>query len=270
MDNAFILGLRENEVDKIMQAHWWTRLMGRVLPPCIRFFNRHNSILKLSFGFDAWNEFYDIRKSYRYKEHMLKGYMTSIEQAINIYHCLVQTIVMEVPGDVVELGCYEGNTAILLRQTLDSYGSHKALHVYDSFEGLPEPSPYDRTWKKGMLTTTQDRLIENFKKHNAQMPAVHPGWFKDTLPTELPEQISFAHLDGDFYASILESLNFVYPRLSKNAVVVVDDYCDPAILDLNNVLPGVKKACDEFLADKPEKMVVMIAGPECHAFFRKE
>ena len=53
-------------------------------------------------------------------------------------------------------------------------------------------------------------------------------------------------------------------------VVVVDDYCDPAVHDVNNILPGVKRACDEFFADKPEEINVLIAGAEAHGFFRKE
>jgi hypothetical protein len=34
-------------------------------------------------------------------------------------------------------------------------------------------------------------------------------------------------------------------------------------------LPGVKRACDEFFADKPERMYALYAGPYAHGFFRK-
>jgi O-methyltransferase len=88
-----------------------------------------------------------------------------------------------------------------------------------------------------------------------ELPTAHPGWFRETLPKELPQKICFAHLDGDFYDSIIESLEH--------------DYCDPSVLERNNILPGAKKACDDFLAGKPEKMTVLIAGPEAHAYFRK-
>ena len=54
-------------------------------------------------------------------------------------------------------------------------------------------------------------------------------------------------MDGDFYTSVRESLEHVYPRLSKGAVVVVDDYCDPAVNPVYESLPGVKRACDDFL-----------------------
>ena len=270
IDNTFILKLKEDRMGEWTRLRRRNRILARILPPFFKLVNRHNNIVKLAFSFDALNDEFDIKSSYRFKENMLKGYMSSVEQVINIYHLLVQTLVCDIPGDVVELGCYEGTTAILIRKTLDSYQSSKAFHVYDSFEGLPEESEFDGSFGKGgMLRATEEGLIENFRRHDAQLPEVHVGWFKDTLPSELPEKISFAHLDGDFYSSIMESLEYIYPKLSQGAVVVIDDYCDPDTLDVNNILPGVKKACDEFFAEKPEEVNVLIAGSEAHGFFRK-
>lgn len=223
----------------------------------------------LSFINDARNEACR-RMLGQSKPNMLKGYMISVEQAINIYHLLNQVVLMKVPGDIVELGCYEGTTAIILQKTLAQMNSERLLHVYDSFEGLPEALECDGpTFKQGALKTSQERLLQNFKDHNTKPPIIHPGFFADTLPSQLPEKIAFAHLDGDFYSSIKESLENIYPRLSPNAVVLIDDYCDPSIHNVNNILPGVKKACDEFFQDKPEKMAVLIAGCESHGYFRK-
>jgi O-methyltransferase len=90
------------------------------------------------------------------------------------------------------------------------------------------------------------------------------------LPSGLPERISFAYLDGDFYDSILISLQYVYPKLTAGAICLIDDYCDPQINPKGwNRLPGVKKACDEYLIDKPEKMEFIYSGTYSHAFFRK-
>jgi len=38
---------------------------------------------------------------------------------------------------------------------------------------------------------------------------------------------------------------------------------------INNDLPGVKKACDEFFKDKKEEIKILIAGEERQAYFRK-
>jgi len=198
------------------------------------------------------------------------GLMINPEQAMNIYHLLRQVVLLGVEGDVVELGCHEGKTALILQKTLDQLGSAKELHVYDSFEGLPEKTSHDGDkMVSGQLKTTEDKLKFNFQKFSIKEPVIHKGWFKDTLPKGLPATLCFAHLDGDFYSSIKESLEYIYPKLSKGAVVVVDDYCDPEILDVSNILPGVKKACDEFFKDKNEKMDVIIAGEYCHGYFVK-
>jgi O-methyltransferase len=99
---------------------------------------------------------------------------------------------------------------------------------------------------------------------------IYKGWFQDTLPSGLHDLISFAYLDGDLYDSILMSLQYVYPKLAPGAVCLIDDYCDPQINPKGwNRLPGVKKACDEYLIDRPEKIEFIYSGTNSHAFFRK-
>ena len=111
-------------------------------------------------------------------------------------------------------------------------------------------------------------MLNNFKK-NLEPPIIHPGWFEETLPNGLPESIAFAHLDGDFYDSIKVSLEYIYPRLSQGAICLIDDYADPDIYDGWNHLPGVKVACDEYLADKPENVVLLYSGRMTHGYFRR-
>jgi O-methyltransferase len=264
MDNAFILELQEPEYFKSEKKQ---KNLLNLVAKAINFFNSHNSYFKFNFKSDELNRNYEIKNP-----KMLQGKMTSIEQAINIFHLLLQTIQNNIAGDIVELGCYEGITAILIQKTLDQFDSDKIIHVYDSFEGLPDKSEKDgeAIFTKGSLKTQKNNLIENFNKYNAKLPIIHEGWFKDTLPRELPEKICFAHLDGDFYSSIMESLEYVYPKLSKDAIVIIDDYCDPQIFNINNRFPGVKRATDEFLMNKPEKLVVLFAGNDSHAYFKKK
>lgn len=199
------------------------------------------------------------------------GISTNVEQRMNMYHLASQVIAYDVPGDFVEVGCNEGQSAVLLRKVLVAYRSEKQLHVYDSFEGLPTVGAEDGdTYKDGDLATTREILLENFATHGLAPPVIHKGWFADTLPTELPERIAFAHLDGDLYESILVSLQHVYPRLSRGAICLIDDYCDPEINPKGwNHLPGVKKACDEYLAGRPEEICYLYSGTFTHAFFRK-
>ncbi len=219
--------------------------------------------------------------------------MINIEEEMNIYHLLTQSILLKIPGEIVELGCNDGRTAAIMQKTLDEYDCKKRIFVYDSFEGLPGKNKKDGDTKfqSGWCKNSIEDLKNLFNKHGLsnKLPKIIPGWFKNTLPNKLPKKISFAHLDGDFYSSIKESLIAIYPRLSKGAIVVIDDYGSPKIhkkiekfinenpysqgngrkIKIINVLPGVKKACDEFLKYKKEKMYILIAGEERQGYFRK-
>jgi O-methyltransferase len=265
MDNTFILALQRGSEKN---ATWPMRLAA----PVLRLFNGHNRHFVLKFRRDDLNRYFGIKYSHLDpNENLLQGGMISLEQAVNIYHLLTQAVLMDVPGDVVELGCYEGTTAIVMQKTLDQHRSSKTLHVYDSFAGLPARSPEDgdTRFQPGDCQTTKQRLIQNFQRSGVKLPVVHEGWFTDTLPDGLPPRICFAHVDCDFYSSVRQSLEAVYPRLAPGGIVVVDDYTDPAVLAVNDILPGVKRACDEYLRDKEEEMHVLLAGSGSHGYFRK-
>lgn len=198
--------------------------------------------------------------------------MSDIDRLVNLYHCLSQVLVFDVPGDIVELGCNEGKTSIFLKMIMNFHSTGKELYAFDSFEGLPAPGKHDDYLKQGDCFTTKEQFRRNFELWNLELPIIHEGWFNETLHDSLPEKIAFSYLDGDFYDSIFISLEEVYPRLSKNAIVCIDDYCD---LDRNERawpgLPGVKKACDDFFKNKPENVHVLVGtGDLTMGFIRKE
>jgi len=155
---------------------------------------------------------------------------------------LTKTLAAKTPGDVVELGCYVGTTSLFLQRLLK--GGGKTLHVYDSFAGLPpknsaDASPAGEQFKQGELTASKTQLIKNFKQAGLPLPVIHKVWFEELTPADVPERISFAFLDGDFYTSILSSLKVIWPKLTPGAIVVVDDYQTEA-------LPGVAQALKEW------------------------
>lgn len=147
-----------------------------------------------------------------------------------------------VPGDIVEFGCYVGTTSVHVAEELKMTG--KRLWLYDSFEGLPEKrmedrSPVGEQFKAGELLATKKELIRNLKQANVPMPVIKKGWFSNLTADDVPSQISFAYLDGDYYDSILDPLRLIWSRLAPGAIVVVDDYA-------NEALPGAAKAVDDW------------------------
>ena len=151
----------------------------------------------------------------------------------------------EISGDVVEFGCFVGTTSVFLAKEIEKWNAEKSLWLYDSFEGLPEKSREDENslgevFKKGELLATKKQLIANLRKSGARkMPKITKGWFSELSKEQIPRKISFAFLDGDYYESIKTSLALIAPKLTKNAVIIVDDYASEA-------LPGAARAVDEW------------------------
>lgn len=67
------------------------------------------------------------------------------------------------------------------------------------------------------------------------------GFIPDTFRGLELARITFAHVDLDIYRSILDSLDFIWPRLTLGGFIVFDDYGFPSC-------PGARAAVDEFFA----------------------
>lgn len=149
-----------------------------------------------------------------------------------------------IPGDIVELGCYNGVTSCAMAKILFERNERRTLHLYDSFAGLPEKSaedssPAGQQFKTGELKTTKDVVVRRFKQAGLPLPVIHKGWFKSLQVKDMPGQVSFAFLDGDYYASIRDSLHLVWDRMAPGGIIVIDDY-------LNEALPGVMRAVQQW------------------------
>ena len=151
----------------------------------------------------------------------------------------------KVRGDVVELGCYKGTTSLFLTRLMMQHSSNRKLYVYDSFEGLPPKSAEDSStvgeqFVAGELHATKSELVRTFVKNNLPIPIIKRAWFGDLTPSDMPDTISFAFFDGDFYDSIRDSFQACGDRFSSGATIVIDDYDSEA-------LPGAARATDEWL-----------------------
>lgn len=151
---------------------------------------------------------------------------------------------LERDGTFVEFGCYAGTTSLFLERLFVAHDDQREFHVYDSFAGLPEKSDQDSSpsgeqFVAGELSVSKKEFIMNFKKAGLRLPHIHKGWFNELLPSDVPDNITFAFLDGDYYESVRVPLELITPKLVPGAVILVDDYA-------NLALPGAAKATDEW------------------------
>lgn len=161
---------------------------------------------------------------------------------------LQRTLDADIPGAVVEFGCYRGTTSLYLRRVLDIVAPDRDFHVYDSFEGLPDKSSADSSpaglhFVTGELSASKRELITEFKKAGLRPPVIHKAWFDALKPSDVPDEIGFAFLDGDYYDSVKASLKLIEAKLAPGAVIIVDDYA-------NEALPGAARAVDEWLRNR--------------------
>lgn len=180
---------------------------------------------------------------------------------------LKKTLNNNIPGDVVEFGCYKADTSVLYQKLLESMGhggvfqsdnhtpstDQKTLWLYDSFEGLPAKTREDNSaagdaFQAGELLVTKREVIEKFKKMGLKLPKIKKAFFDDLdIIYDIPEKISYAFLDGDLYQSIKTSLRLVTEKMSPGSVIIVHDYNNPE-------LPGSARAVDEWLKDHQPKV----------------
>ena len=88
----------------------------------------------------------------------------------------------------------------------------------------------------------------NFPENRVKIVA---GFIEETINYKnLPSTVSFAYVDFDFYEPIKIALNFLDTVLSKNGLVIVDDY--------DFFSTGVKAAVDEFILKETGKYQLYI------------
>ena len=150
------------------------------------------------------------------------------------------TQVRSLNGDVVECGSYNGGSAAILARSSD-----KKIWLFDSFEGMPKPTPEDGEqvadryyvgWAKG----SEERVHEVFRSLGLRSDSyfINKGWFQETFPKVSVARIALLHIDADWYESVSLSLHKFYDAVVPNGYIVFDDY---------GHWEGCRTAVDEFL-----------------------
>lgn len=129
---------------------------------------------------------------------------------------------VRVQGDLLEIGCYQGKSAIAM-----GYGlrAGEALHVCDLFgEEVPGISTEGMDAYEGLNQTSFEANYRRF--HPDDPPVVYPcastGGLRDQLNGR---KFRFIHIDGGHaYEVVAKDINLAVDVSSNGAVIALDDY----------------------------------------------
>ena len=184
-----------------------------------------------------------------------------------------------IEGDFVECGVWRGGSMMVVAHTLKRLGdTTRKLYLYDTFAGMSEPTEKDIRFDG----VSAHSLIETvFKdpgawcyadKHEVKRNLLSTGYpesnvllvegkVEATIPQTLPAKICLLRLDTDWYESTRHELTYLYPKLVKQGVLIVDDY---------GHWLGSKQATDEYFEQRLLKPLLQRVDYSCRVTVKTE
>jgi asparagine synthase (glutamine-hydrolysing) len=166
----------------------------------------------------------------------------------------------EIEGIAIEAGCALGGSAIVMAAAKQM---KRPLFVYDVFGMIPPPSTSDGEDAAsrynaivagqsagingdtyyGYQGNLKQKVLDNFSSLDYEVAqhqvALVQGLYEETLHPDQP--VAIAHLDCDWYDSVMVCLQRIVPRLSQGGRLIIDDY---------DHWDGCRKAIDEYFASQ--------------------
>lgn len=204
------------------------------------------------------------RRAFRVIRYVRAHALTYLDVAalVDLYHAVAQAEAESRAGVLVEAGVALGGSSIIMAA---AKRPARPFYMYDAFEMIPAPSERDgsdahrryaeiasgqaRGIQGDGYYGYQDNLYEQVRttlqdagyptgEHHIQMIR---GFYEETLHVDRP--VALAHLDCDWYDSVMVCLHRIVPHLVKGGVLVVDDY---------QHWSGCRRAVDEYFAGRKD------------------
>ncbi|MGK0173949.1 MAG: O-methyltransferase [Ulvibacter sp.] len=238
---------------------------------------------------------YKIEEEYNF-ELICSHTMLSYLKLATLYEQVIYCDQQGINGDFVECGVWKGGAVGAMVLANLRYGAQRRrIHLFDAFDDLCEPDPeidgeqaiedmnqlmgkpvnnlsgklspvkgvYDSRGGHGTIEGCKELLIGKLK-YDEGLLIFHKGWFQETLPGAVREidKIAILRLDADWYTSTKICLDYLYDKVMKGGIIIIDDY---------GRYDGCKKAVDEFLDQRGIKVYLHYAdykGGECRYFIK--
>lgn len=187
----------------------------------------------------------------------------SDQSLFDLNSAIVEIENQHIEGELIEAGCALGGSAVVIAR---SKSKDRPFIVFDTFEMIPPPTDKDgsdvherydliksgksqgingamyygyRDDLKEFVQTNLARFGTPIEEYNIELVK---GLFEDTM--ELKQPIALAHIDCDWYESVMTSLHKIVPNLSVGGRIIMDDYYSWS---------GSRQATDDFFTDKKDR-----------------
>jgi O-methyltransferase len=199
--------------------------------------------------------------------------MTSWERLYALYKAVQYIVENRIPGDLVECGVWRGGSMKLVAQVLHSLGdTNRTLFLYDTFEGMTEPDPAVDIDFSGNPAINDWREVQRRGVKWAYAPVEEvrkivaasgypmdnvkfvKGMVEETIPATIPASIALLRLDTDWYSSTKHEMDYLYPRLSPQGILILDDY---------GHYQGARRGVDEYLLRLDKKPLLQRIDYSC-------
>ena len=179
----------------------------------------------------------------------------------------------DLEGETAEAGCLFGLSTFLMcgyEKARTKAFTGAGHHLFDSFSGLSYPDSQDLQQAvphplMGKLAEERKRAAgrwpegQSFLARTKRVLADYPeltynvGWIPDVFIGIPQRRYRFVHVDVDLYMPTKASLEFFFPQMVPNGVIVVDDYGFTS-------WPGAKQAVDELCAAWRVRLISLTTG----------
>lgn len=186
--------------------------------------------------------------------------MSGYKRLSNVYQLANAIEKKNIKGAFVECGVWKGGCSAIMAYIAKKTGSNRKIWLFDSFEGLPEPTKEDGLMAQqyaenkaagklksiekcvGPLEDVNKVMFEvlKLKKENI---VIKKGWFQNSLPREKENigPIAILRLDGDWYESTKVCLDNLYDKVIIGGYIIIDDY---------GHWEGAKRALEDFFKER--------------------
>lgn len=199
----------------------------------------------------------DFRKAFEYENNFyLSCDISRIRKILAQYELYKMS--RKISGDIIECGVFKGTSFARFSIFRELFQDHsKKIIGFDVFGKFPTTKfSQDKKIRKQFINSagensiSQNQLIKVLKhKKTQQLVELIKGDITKTIPNFVHShkklKISLLNLDTDIYEPAVTILEYLYPKISKGGILILDDY---------GVFPGETKAVDDYFKGKKIKI----------------